>query len=154
MIFLVYRLSPVPRVVVIIYRGIIYTWYIHTFVYIYPAAPLPRVLSNLITERSPHRQVLRIWKSPRALVGGEALKKVLQVEAEKGGAKRGSHGGGGGGGGRRGTPMRGADRFGSGPLEGAAEGAWLADIGDEVPVAISSTTFDRNKKVVERHSQK
>lgn len=101
----------------------------------------------------PHiGQVLRLWKSPRTLVGGEALKKVLQAEAEKGKTKRGSRGGGGVG--SRGASMRGADRFGSGPLEGAAEGAWLADIGDEVSVGISSTTFDRNKKVVERHSQK
>lgn len=85
------------------------------------------------------------------MVGGEALKMVLQAEAEKGRAKRGSRGGRVG---SRGGSMGDADRFGSSPLEVPTEGARLVDIGEEVSVEISSTTFDRNKKVVERHSQK
>lgn len=96
------------------------------------------------------RQVLRFWKSPRTLVGGEALKKALKAEAEKEArAKRGLSGG------SRGTSVRGASRFGSGGWDGAAaEAAEAVDIGEEVSVDIPSTTFDRNKRVVERHSQK
>lgn len=51
--------------------------------------------------------------------------------------------------------VRGASRFGSGGWDGAAaEAAEAVDVGDEVSVDIPPTTFDRTKRVVERHSQK
>lgn len=93
-------------------------------------------------------QVLRFWKSPRTLVGGESLKKALKAEEEREArAKRGSRG-------ALGVSVRGASRFGSGGLEAAAGAEEEADVGDELSVAISATTFDRTKRVVERHSQK
>lgn len=51
--------------------------------------------------------------------------------------------------------VRGASRFGSGGWDGAAaEAGEAVDVGDEVSVDIPPTTFDRTKRVVERHSQK
>lgn len=101
-----------------------------------------------------------MWKSPRTLVGGEALKKALKAQAAKEArAKRGSASGGeGGGAGVLGASGRGSDRIGSGALRlgsGALEeAAEEEDVGDEVSVDIPYATFDRNKRVVERHSEK
>lgn len=85
-------------------------------------------------------------------MGGEALKKALKAQAEREArAKRGPAGGGG----ALGKSVRGASRFGSGAWDGAAaEAAEAADVGGEVSVAIPPATFDRTKRVVERHSQK
>lgn len=96
-----------------------------------------------------------MWKSPRTLVGGEALKKVLKAEADREArAKRGSAGGGEGGGAAvLGMSGRGSGRLGSGAVEEAAS-AEEEDIGDKVEVDIPFSTFDRNKRVVERHSHK
>lgn len=94
-----------------------------------------------------HGGELRLWRSPRKLVGGEALKKVLEAEKDaarrRSGLRGGNGGVGGGGGGGAGT--------GEGEWEGAVE---TVDIGEEVTVPISPTTFDRRAKVVDRHSHR
>lgn len=97
-----------------------------------------------------------MWKSPRTLVGGEALKKALKAEALKEArAKRGSAGGGeGGGAGLLGVSGRGSGRRRSGAIEEARAAEEEEDIGDKVDVDIPYSTFDRNRRVVERHSQK
>lgn len=56
---------------------------------------------------------LYLWRSPRTLVGGRALRKALEDEEEA-----------------------------------------FSDIGDRVLVPITPTTFDRKKRVAERHSSR
>ena len=74
-------------------------------------------------------RVLRLWRWPRALVGGEALGKAL---CEKKKARSGAS-----------TPR--TDRDWGDAREGV-------DVEEEVSVPITPTTFDRKKKVPERHS--
>lgn len=88
-----------------------------------------------------HERKLRLWRSPRAMVGGEALKAALEADADSARAKVGPG--------------------------GAAEGGWwpgfgggqegedrAEDVGEEVSVPLTPTTFDRKAKVVERHSHR
>lgn len=110
--------------------------------------PYTPTLATIYIPTYPSHQVLRLWKSPRTLVGGEALKRALQADADRqAGGKRGSAAV------ALGSSSRSADRYGSGGWDGAAAEAAAVDVGDEVSVEISSNTFDRNKRVVERHSQ-
>lgn len=59
---------------------------------------------------------LRLWRSPRSLVGGEALRLALKKSTKEGDAE--------------------------------------VDIGEEVSIPLSPTTFDKKAKVVERNVER
>ena len=78
---------------------------------------------------------LRFWKSPRALVGGDALKRALEEEIKRNSAR-----------GWLGQTLAGSRR--------GDEEEEETDAGEEVSVDITPKMFDRTKKVVERHSKR
>lgn len=90
--------------------------------------PLPLLESGL----------LRLWRSPRELVGGEALKTALEAASP-----------------RKKTVDDAAEDVEIGGAEGAqGREEWDDDLGEEVCVTLTPTTFDRKAKVVERHSHR
>lgn len=79
-----------------------------------------------------HGRELRLWRSPRALMGGEALKRALEAAEEQ--VNRSER-----------------DPNASSRAEQRSSEDEV-DEADEVLVPITPTTFDRKAKVVERHS--
>ena len=80
-------------------------------------------------------EALRFWRSPRALVGGDALKRALEEES------------------KRNSGRGWLDRTLAGGRRGD-KGEEEKDAGEEVSVDITPKMFDRTKKVVERHSKR
>lgn len=78
-------------------------------------------------------EALRFWRSPRALVGGDALKRALEEES------------------KRNSGLGWLDQTSTGGRRGDEEEE-EKDAGEEVSVDITPKMFDRTKKVVERHS--
>lgn len=80
-------------------------------------------------------EALRFWRSPRTLVGGDALTRALEEESKRNSARR-----------RLGL----GQTVAGGGRDDEEEGE--KDAGEEVSVDITPKMFDRNKKVVQRHS--
>lgn len=80
-------------------------------------------------------EALRLWRSPRTLVGGDALRRALDKDSKRGRTSGWIE------------QTSAGDRRGQGQEE-------ETDEGEEVSVNITPSMFDRTRKVVERHSKR